>query len=101
MVKPHGQVLRGDRRLRPRPRVVCRNGIELASKASKPALGFKVVAWHNKDAGASVAGNPGATAPDRGNGVTDCDLLLLLPCPNTRLDAHGGGSETQEQPMTP
>jgi hypothetical protein len=71
------------------------DGLELASKAPQSAPGFKAASWPNQDVGAPAAGNPGAAAPDRGNGVAAADCnLLLLPCPDTRLDAHGGGSET-------
>jgi hypothetical protein len=66
------------------------------SKAPESAPGFKAASRPNQDAGASGASSPRAAAPNRDNGVTaaNCDLLLLR-CPNTRLDAHGGGSETR------
>jgi hypothetical protein len=94
-VKPHGQVLYGDRYLRPRPRALYHNGIKLMNKAPESTTGFKAASRPNQDAGASGASSLRVATPDRDNGVAaaNCDLLLLR-CPNTRLDAHGGGRET-------
>jgi hypothetical protein len=71
------------------------DGLKLVGKALKSAPGFKAVSRPNQDLGAPAAGNPGPTAPDRGNGITasDCNLLHL-PCHGTRLDAHGSRNET-------
>jgi hypothetical protein len=66
------------------------------SKASKSAPGFNAPSQPNQDASASAVGKPGFVAPDLGNSVPaiDCDLLLL-PFLDTKLDAHGSGSETR------
>jgi hypothetical protein len=57
---------------------------------AESTLELMVVFQPNQNARAMMAGNPGATAPHHGidGGTTDCDMLLL-PCLDTRLYAHG------------
>jgi hypothetical protein len=60
-------------------------------KAPKLAPGLEVVSWSDHEAGAMVTGNPGEDVPECGNYVTTVDRdLLLVPCPDARLYAHGG-----------
>jgi hypothetical protein len=57
---------------------------------AESTLELMVVFQPNQNARAMMAGNPGATAPHHGigGGTANCDMLLL-PCLDTRLYAHG------------
>jgi hypothetical protein len=60
-------------------------------KAPELAPGLEVASWSNHEAGAMVTDNPGEDVLECGNYVTTVDRdLLLLPCPDARLYAHGG-----------